>query len=71
MRFTYGGRDKNLVADNVAVLSVGKAGWFLQVALVHRFDSDNRGFDSLYPHPNLSVGYLFRTDSSVGRAPDF
>ena len=55
----------------MAVLSVGKAGWFLQVALVHRFDSDNQGFDSPYSHPNFIVGYLIRTDSSVGRAPDF
>lgn len=54
----------------MAVLSVGKAGLVLQVALVHWFDSDNRGFNSLYPHPNFIIRYLIRIDNSVGRVAD-
>lgn len=60
-----------LIADNVAALSVGKAGWFYKSHLYIGSIPIIGGFDSPCPHPNFIVGYLIRTDNSVGRVADF
>lgn len=43
----------HLIADNVAVLSVGKVGWFYKSRLYIGSIPIIGGFDSPCPHPNF------------------